>query len=166
MVGKHFFATSRNNITVVFDPIHSHAATHLADTPQIRPLVEAIIQATNLEGDTIKFDTDTGTVIGNSDLVETDETDEIVYAMRTNRDSLLRFTKSRAPQPSSMVTVILLKIDDTTYELYSAWLGPLTPATPNSPYADATSFEFWSNHALVWGGQEIQPGTETPICPW
>lgn len=165
-IKRELFATSKNGIRVMYDPLHSHASTHFADTPQILPFVKQIIENTGITGDIMEFDTDTGQPIGMSDLVETDENDTIVYAIRKNRDRHTRFTKSRQPQLSSMITISLTRLDEQTYDLYSAWLGPNSPPTPNSPLANAMSKPFWSKHALAWGRQEIQPGTETTICPW
>ncbi len=166
MTNPEFFARSKNGIVVKYDPIHSHASTHFFDTPQIQALVKKIIEGKALEGDVMLFETDTRLPIGNSDLVETDETDDIVYAIRKNRDRYARFTKSRKSQPSSIITIWLKKLGDDSFDLYSAWLGPSTPSFPGSNFATPESKPFWEKHALVWGNQEIQPGTETTICPW
>jgi hypothetical protein len=165
-VERELFARSRNGVDVLYDPINSHASTHFADTPQIVPIVRTIIESTILTGDPQEFETDTGDTVGNSDLVETDATDLIVYAIRKNRDHYARFTKSRGPQPSSKITVRLEPLEDTNYELYSAWIGPTTPPFPGTDYEAPESRPFWNKHALAWGTQEIQPGTETTICPW
>ncbi len=166
MADREFFARSKNGIEVTYDPEHSHASTHFADAPQIRPLVQKIIEATDISGDFVEFDTDIGQPIGNSELVETTDDDVIVYAIRKNRDHYARFTKSRGPEPSSIVTLSLTRLDDKTYDLFSAWLGPLTPSFPGAKFESPESKPFWSKHALVWGTQEIQPGTETADCPW
>lgn len=161
-----FFARSKNGIEILYDPINSHASTHFADTPQIFPYVKSILEDTDVTGDNMEFDVDTEVILGMSDLVVTDASDEVVYAIRKNRDRHMRFTKSRKSEPSSMIAISLKKLSDGRYELYSAWLGPQTPPTPNSPFANKESRPFWSTHALVWGNQEIQPGTETDKCPW
>lgn len=166
MSNREIFARSKNGVEIFYDPIHSHASTHFSDTPQIQPYVKSILEDTNISGENVEFDTDTGAILGTSDLVETDGNDEVVYAIRKNRDRHMRFTKSRKPEPSSMITISLKRIDDGTYDLYSAWLGPQTPPTPNSPLANEQSKPFWSKHALVWGNQEIQPDAETSKCPW
>lgn len=166
MSEQQIFAVSKNGIKVTYDPINSHASTHFQDTPQIVPYVREIIENTNVSGDIMEFDTDTGSVLGLSDLVEIDESDEIVYAIRRNRDRYMIFTKSRKPKPSSDVTVSLRRIDEKSYDLYSAWLGLVAPPTPDNPLANEESKPFWSKHALVWGNQEIIPGTETKTCPW
>jgi hypothetical protein len=165
---NQFFARTKNGIAIIYDPVRSHAATHFADTPHIIPFVKQILENTEIVTNQaiVEFDADTGQDLGNSDLVETDDADKIVYAIRKNRDHYTRFTKSRSPQPTSRIAVSLARTNDTTYNLYSAWLGPMTPPFPDSALATADSAPFWSNHALAWGNQEIQPGTETDICPW
>lgn len=160
------FAKSKNGIDVYYDPENSHASTHFADTPQIIPFVKKILEQTTVSGDIMEFDTDTGVELGQSGLVETDATDEIVYAIRKNRDRHIRFTKSRTAGLSSMVTINLNRLEDGRYNVYSAWLGSNSPPTPNSPMANEQSRPFWANHALVWGTQEVLPGTETTVCPW
>jgi hypothetical protein len=163
---KLVFAQSKNGIAVVYDPVYSHASTHFNDDPQIKPLVQDILKTTDISGEMMEFTTDIGRHIGESGLVETDDSDEIIYAIRKNRDRYARFTKTRKPEPSSLITISLTRIDDKTYDLYSAWLGPLTPSFPGSPHETADSKPFWNSHALVWGTQEVQPGTETKDCPW
>lgn len=166
MGNREFFARSKNGIDVTYDPLHSHASTHFADTPQIRPYVKTVLESTEIFGDIMEFDADIGIILGVSDLVETDNSDNVVYAIRKNRDRHIRFTKSRKPELSSMIAISLKRLDDGNYDLYSAWLGPQAPPTPNSPLANKESKPFWSKHALVWGTQEIQSGTVTSECPW
>lgn len=166
MSARELFTCSKNGLKVYYDPVGSHASTHFSDTPQIIPYVRKAVENTDISGDVMKFETDTGRILGTSDLVETHENDDIVYAIRKNRDRHARFTKSHSPQPSSKVAISLKRLDKDSYDLFSAWLGPLTPPTPNNPLANSDSKPFWSKHALVWGNQEIIPGTETKICPW
>lgn len=163
---RKLFAISQNGIHITYDPLHSHAATHFADSPQIRQWVKSILQKTVIVGDVMEFETDTKQELGSCDLVKTDDSDDIVFAIRKNRDRPMRFTKTRQPGTSSKVAIVLKRISDTEFDLFSAWLGPLTPSTPGSPYATKESKPFWANHALVWGRQEIIPGSETTINPW
>lgn len=166
MDSRQFIARSKNGIDVTYDPVHSHASTHFQDTPQILPYVKHILENTNLSGDGMGLDVDTGTILGLSDCVQTDSSDEVVYAIRKNRDRHMRFTKSGKAEPSSRIAILLMRLEDGGYDLFSAWLGAQTPPTPNSPYANEQSRPFWAKHALVWGNQEIRAGTETSICPW
>ena len=58
------------------------------------------------------------------------------------------------------------KINDNEYLLYTAFVGRLTPSFPGGNFLPEQSKEFWSNHALVWGNQEVVLGSETTVCPW
>ncbi len=167
MTHKAFIAKSKNGADVFFDAEGSHAATHFGDTPQLLELVKEIVAKTVLEGDTVAFDIDMGRVVGMSDLVTVDPGDELVFAKRLNRDVFTSFNKSKKPQPSQMVSVYFERQAEGTYMLASAWIGPLnSPAFPGDPNETPDSKAYWLSHALAWGTQAIQPGTETPVCPW
>ena len=104
-------------------------------------------------------------------MVEVDDSDEIVYGVRINRedDGLVPFTKSRPAKPCPFVTIQLHPQPDDTYILASAWIGPWDEDDqpfPQSPHATAKSVEYWRRYAFVYGSQEIIPGTETPDAPW
>jgi hypothetical protein len=172
LIGK-----SKNGVSVTYDPVNSHAATHLKDTPQLKALVIEALQDMTLEDDTIMTDVDMGRVVGTTDVVKTDSTDEIVYGMRKNRtdDGHVPFTKSRPGDPCSHITLQVVRQNDGTYILTSVWIGQLhinesgkedDEPFPNSPNATSRSKELWSKRAFVYGSQEIIPGTETSACPW
>jgi adenylate kinase family enzyme len=161
---------SKNNVSVVYDPVYSHAATHLDDTPRLKDLVAEIISKMDLQGQRVATDVDMGRVVGTCDVVVVDNTDEIVYAMRKNRetDGLVPFTKTREPEPCRHVAIQLTPKTDGSYELASAWIGTFGDDEPFPEAPDATdkSAEYWNHHAFVWESQEIIPGTETTVCPW
>jgi hypothetical protein len=158
---------SKNGHKVTFDPQGSHAATHFADNPGLRKIVEEALPSLVLEGLWLSFDTDMGRIIGLTDGVTTDASDEIVYAKRKGRDYYTPFTKSRPSQPSSLLATVFHRQVDGSYELVSAWIGSaISPPFPGEPTETPESRPYWSGHALVWGTQAIEPGSETPICPW
>lgn len=165
-MSRNLLGVSRNGCEVSVDFEASHAATHFHDTPKLLDAVRRIIPNLILEDELIRIDVDTGIIIGNTDLVETEEGDEIVYALRPNRTQYSRFVKHKRASPSSWVTLDLRKIGDSEYELYTAFVGRLTPSFPGGDYLPEQSREFWATHALVWGSQEIVPHTETTVCPW
>lgn len=106
--------------------------------------------------------------IGMNLCVETDSSDEIVFAKRPNRKGYTRFVKSREAELSTCATLIL-KADEILYKtmiIITAFIGD--PAEPEPWDAKATneSLEFWSNHALVWGLIPVVPGTETEESQW
>lgn len=161
--------TSKNGMRVVYDPLSSHTATHFYDAPELSKLAIELLSTLQLEGDVIAKDFDMGRAIGNSDVVEVDETDEIVYAMRKHREDqgYVPFTKSRSTQPSTHISVYLVRVSDTEYELSSIWIGEFdSPNFPQMSNATPESIPYWTNHAFVWGSQEIIPGTERSDRPW
>lgn len=108
---------SANGKSVVFDPINSHTATHFMDAPTLRAITQELLSSMSLNGDLIAKDVDMGRVVGDSDVVEVDDKDDIVYAMRKNREDqgYVPFTKSRLPQSSSKISIYLVEKSDETY---------------------------------------------------
>lgn len=105
------------------------------------------------------------------DVVAVDETDELVYAIRTNRESdgLVPFEKSRKGNPCPYIVIHLAPQADGTYTLESAWIGTFDGDDEPFPMAkDATSrsAEFWSKHAFVWGSQSVESKSVTTTKPW
>jgi hypothetical protein len=169
MIKHEFLCSSANGKTVVFDPVHSHAATHFHDNPKLRRLAAEHISTLLLEDELTAMDTDMGRIIGDSDVVDTDNTDNICFAMRKNRrdQGYVPFTRSRPVQPSTMLSVYITHKDNDTYELVSTWIGSYkTPMFPQMNNATSESVEYWSSHAFVWGSQEIIDGTVLGDCPW
>lgn len=158
-------AESKNSKEVCIDLENSHAATHVAENPELLILAKEVIPHIELKGEEVAIQYDVGRIVGKMDLVRTSDSDEIIYAKRKNRDTFTRFAKNREPQDTSFVTLIFRKTDKI-YELWSMWKGVKAPSFPGDERETKESKPFWSNHALVWGAQEIQPGTETTICPW
>lgn len=149
-----------------YDPSDSHAATHFADALGLKELTREITARTVLHGDVMFFDTDMGRAVGNTDEVTNDEDDEIVFAKRRNRNVYTSFNKSKRSQPCSVVTTVYKKQNDESYELASAWIGSAgSPSFPGEPDETPESKPYWLVHSPVWGSQEIQPGTETTVCP-
>ena len=156
---------TKDGIEVFFDPHLSHASTHFAHQPQLRSAVEKVIPTLEANSDLVRVDRNMEEIIGNTDLVETSDSDEIVYALRPKRTVYSRFVKGKSSVPTSWITVVLRK-KGNIYILYTAFVGRNVPSFPGGDYLPEQSREFWSTHALVWGSQEIIPGTETTVCPW
>lgn len=105
-----------------------------------------------------------GEQVGYSHCVETNEDDQIIYAYRPHRFGPTRFVINRKTEPTESVTVILKRTEDpATMVLISAWAGNPAPPEPWDKNAADNSQAFWSNHALVWGTQEID--ALRPISP-
>jgi hypothetical protein len=163
---KHIIGRTKNNKIVYVNMQGSHAATHINDTPNLPELVQELVASLAPNEDNIYIDKDMGREVGLSDLVETDETDKILYAKRLNRDNYTRFARNRKAEPTNLVTVVLRKDPTGNYELWSAWIGPATPQFPGDESETPESKPFWQKHALVWGNQAIQLNTEREDWPW
>ena len=159
---------TKNGIEVYYDPLHSHVATHFKDTPKLKTLVKKLISTHSFKEKEIYAEFKIDKVVVLSDLVETNDNDEIIYAKRLNRKGYTRFVKNRKPEKtsSSYLTIWLKQDEERKYDLASAWIGRTCPAFPDDEYAIPESKPFWEKHALVWGNQEIQSGTETTKSPW
>lgn len=161
-----FLSTTGDGKVVHVDMESSHAATHFQSSPKLLEAVKRIIPTLNVAEDVVRVDVYVEEAVGHTDLVETDEDDEIVYALRPRRAQYSRFVKHKQSVPSSWITLDLRKTGENEYELYTAFVGRLTPSFPGGDYLPQQSREFWSHHALVWGSQDIVLGTETTECPW
>lgn len=164
-------ATNNTGSTIYYDSVNSHAATHFKDAPELKDLVKGILMELELHNQEFVGHIDMKQVVGTMDVVETDDTDEIIYAIRENRgnDGLVPFTKSRKGNPCQYVSLHLIPKGEHSYELSSAWIGTFSKDDapfPESPRANEHSINFWSRHAFVYGSQEIIPGTETTVRPW
>lgn len=157
---------SKNGCYVVVDLESSHAATHFNDSPKLFDAVKKAITLIELDKEKIRVEIDTGEYVGMSDLVETNQSDEIIYALRPYRDRYSRFVKNRVAEGTSWVVLSFERLSERQYKLHTAFVGRLTPSFPGGDFMPEKSKEFWSNHALVWGNQEIVSGSETDVCPW
>jgi len=149
------------NAVPVIDRPNSHR--HLA-----RPLLqEALLNLEIQPHDFAKVAIPMGRVVGECTCVETGPGDEIVYARRPNRLGLTRFVKNRMPAPCSSVLVILKPTQEfDAMVLITAFVGTAAEPEPWDRIATEQAWEYWTNHALLWGTEPIVPGTETSVCPW
>lgn len=163
---KKLIATTKNGVDVYLDTEHSHAATHIAHHPELLEFAKNIIADRVFGGRFLKFSTDMGGVVGNSDLVETTANDDTFYAKRPNRRNYTRFVNGKNAEPTRFVTLELRKVDDQVV-LFTVYIGGATPPFPygkDDPHQDGR--EFWKTHALVTGNQEYLEETVTKECPW
>lgn len=160
---------SKNNKRIYYNSVNSHASTHFADTVGLRELAIEVLVERNIDNNSLDFDIDMGRIIGTTDVVETDDSDDIVYALRIKRtdQGYVPFVKSRSAQPSTYISISLVANTNGTYQLSSAYIGALDdPPFPQEPNATAYSKPYWGTHAFVWGSQEIILGSEIKSCPW
>jgi hypothetical protein len=168
---QKLIAKSKNGVGVTYDPIHSHAATHLEDTKGLKKLVIEVIGSLDLNGQKIAQHFDLGRIVGSCDLVNITDADEVVFGVRKNRehDGLVPFVKNRQGDPCPYVALHLFPQSDKSYALSSAWIGTFgddDEPFPQSPESNDRSIDFWNKHAFVYGSQEIMSNTETSTKPW
>jgi len=149
---------------LVVDRKDSHVASHTS----VMPLLADTLSQISSEGrEVFCEEVEFGRVVGETICVHTQPGDNIVFAQRPNRLGLTRFVKDRDPEPTSKVTACFKRTYGGAYILMTAFVGGRAPSEPwDTKFADDTSREFWSTHALVWGREKMIPGTETNECPW
>lgn len=163
---KEYLGKTKNGVDVYVDMNSSHATTHFAHHPKLVDSVKRVIPNIEATENVMRFEIDTKEIVGTTDLVETTEKDEILYAKRPLRKQYSRFVKNKKSVPTSWITIDIRKAGTGEYYLYTSFVGRLTPSFPGGDYLPNQSVDFWSKHALVWGSQEIVPGSETTEYPW
>lgn len=101
----------------------------------------------------IRVAVDLGRVIGTSQCVETDSSDQIYYASRPGRITQTRFVTTKTAQPCRLVTLIMKKAE-MNYRLITAYIGDLAEKEVGDPSIRTENERmacenFWSCHALV-----------------
>lgn len=159
---------TKNNVSVYLTDESSHAKTHFAHHPRLENAVKEALHEVSVNEEMMRIQINHSEVVGTSDLIETTSADEIVYAIRTARTSYSRFVKNKKPIESNsfVIDVRRDRKNPHTYFLYTTYVGELVPSFPGGEYLPEQSVPFWSNHALVWGAQEIIPETITTKYPW
>jgi hypothetical protein len=166
-MNKTFVTKTKNGCDVYVDTTASHAATHLKDHPELFGYMQEILSGYEAKEEVIRFETNLGRVVGMMDLVETTDVDDVFYAKRPNREKYTRFVRNREPETTRFVTIELRKKFDTEFEVFTAYVGGLTPSLPfGKDDPNEVNREFWAKHALVTGKQEFLPETVTIECPW
>ena len=125
---------------------------HLQQHSTVLPFLKEALEAVHAYGRFCKVTVDMGRVIGVSECVETTDSDTIVMRQRPGRPNLTRFVLNRTPQPSSDITVVMVR-QGKGYRLLTAYIGNLAEKEPGDPSLTerdrAKSEAFWSCHALV-----------------
>lgn len=111
--------------------------------------------------------------IGYSMLLETTETDEIVYAKRLERELYTRFVKGKEPTYSYQVMCILKKSkeEENAYRLITMYPGGKSEKEPEDIHIEdkeemIRSLLFWRERALIYNPENVEPGSEKDYCPY
>lgn len=118
---------------------------------RILDYLEEVIKEIRPEGrETIEHEHEFDHVVGETLCVETDESSDIVYAIRPSRNGYSKFVMNKDPEPTRYMTVILKKDDKVGgYTIVTAYFGRLAPREPWGENPTKEQCEFWKNHALV-----------------
>lgn len=103
-------------------------------------------------------------IIGKSICVPTSKKDVIIYAKRKRRKDYSRFVINREPIDTKFITVCLLRVP-THYSIMTAYLGK-SAKEPYDERATEADKEFWKNHALIFGEEEVIERSITSVYPW
>ena len=152
--------------SVYINLISSPAGHYLSRRPYVISLIRELLSNTNLKGSRIVIEKNMGRAIGNSDVVLTNDNDNIYYALPLKSDVYLRFAKNRRPQTSNILTVILDRDSDGNFEVIDTWIGSMHPVLPGDESATEESNIYWKNHAFTQDAQLIQSKSVTKICPY
>lgn len=165
--------TYHNNVTM---PLLGHLKSGEAvyDRPNshlhkgVRALLPELLRGFDPRGQRfVVHEHDFGRVVGKTACVPTSGRDAVVYAFRPKRQGMTRFVKNRQLEPCSSAVFILKRDDyESYYVLITAFIGHESGPEPWDVRATDANREFWRTHALVWGSEEVIPGTETCVCPW
>ncbi|HEX8182235.1 MAG TPA: hypothetical protein VF575_01380 [Candidatus Saccharimonadales bacterium] len=163
---KHVIGKTNNGVTVYVDLISSQAANQISRQPYLLNLLKELVERTVITGNELQFDQDMGRPVGHESIVETSDTDTVIYAQKLKDDVYTRFVKNAKPKPTQHVTLILQKNTDDEYELIDTWIGRLSPPRPGSKYENAESIPYWATHAYVLDGEPVQSKSITKDCPY
>lgn len=139
---------------VFLDWLNTNVEYHLLETPNLVDLVREVLPTIKLTGETqVVVERDLGRIVGTTNLVETTDEDEIVYAKRIGRSAYSRFAKNREPIPCRFVVVVLRK-GDSGYYLWTAMCAKLLP---KEAWIEDSPFN--RTHAMAFDESLIQMDT-------
>lgn len=146
--------TSADGKPVFLDYANTNVEFHILETPDLIELVREALPTISVSNDAqVVTEYDMGRIVGTTTLVETTDSDEIVYAKRIGRDAYSRFAKHRQPVPCSSIVVVLRK-GELGYYLWTAMCARLLPK--DAWVKDST---FNQTHAMVYDETLIQLDT-------
>ncbi len=152
--------TTADGEPVCIDWLNTNIDYHLLETPDLISLVGEVLPTINVAGRRqVVVERDFGRIIGTTNLVETTDDDEIVYAKRIGRDAYSRFAKNRAPIPCSSIVVVLRR-GDSGYYLWTAMCAKLLP---EEAWIDGSDFN--KTHAIDFDEDLVQLDTVTVSRP-
>lgn len=162
----HEVAVSSNGKHIYINLMQPPASTTIARNPNLLSHIKAILADTAIEGQQLTLECDMRKPVGYTDAVLVKDKDVIFYARQGKATSFTKFVKNRKTDATSIVSMRLVKRDDTNYSVQNVWIGQLPVPAPDSEDATAASREYWSTHAVVYNGQPLVASSVTKDCPY
>jgi hypothetical protein len=162
----HPVGISSNQKQIVIDLRVSPAADQISQQPHLLNIAAKVLATSRIVGKHTWLTKDTGTPVGNSDVIQTNETDTIYYAQRQRSDEFTRFVKNKRLAPTSVMSIELTSDDGVKYYIQQIVIGLRYPSPPEAGQENKVSADFWSNHALLWGDWPVKSTSITKNCPW
>lgn len=147
------------------EPVFDRPNSHLHEG--VRALLPELLKSFDPRSrQFVAYEHDFGRVVGQGNCVQTTASDAVVWAKRPKRAGHTRFVKNRTAEPCGSAVVVLKRDNRGYYVLITAFVGHKSGLEPWDPRATDEDRKFWASHALVWGSEEVIPGTEISVCPW
>ena len=145
---------------VLLDRASTNVEYHLLETPNLLELVREVVPTIKLTGSSeIVVERDFGRFVGTTNLVETTESDTIVYAKRIGRNTYSRFALNKQPLPCSSIVVVVRK----TELGYCLWTAMCARLLPEEAWVEGSQFN--QTHAMAYDEDLIQLNTLTRSKP-
>lgn len=149
------------------DLVRSEAAPYIAKEPQLLSLAKEALASTRLIHDTAVIECDMGRLVGYDFIVTPSNDEPVFYACILHDKVYTRFVKKGKPSSTKHITMTVRRsAKGAAYELCSVRIGRFVPPRPGSRDEQPRSREYWKTHAVVLGGQTLQPRTITKTCPY
>ena len=151
---------STDGESVFLDSMNTNIDYHLLETPNLIDLVvEALPSISVMDKRQVLVERDLGRIVGTTNLVETTNKDDIIYANRIGRKSYSRFARSRDPIPCRSIIVVLRKGDSG----YSLWTAMCAKLLPKDAWIDGSLFNM--THAMAFDENLVQLDMVTKSRP-
>ncbi len=152
--------TNLHGIHFISRPNHRHI--HLDMEKYMSSIIDTI---DNTDNEFIEKEIYFEEIVGFSECVETNSSDQIFYAIRKGRIGHSRFVKNRNATATNSIFIVLKRIE-IGYLIITVYCGERAAREPFDPLATLNDLEFWKIHALVDNEDHILPDTLTNESPW
>lgn len=111
--------------------------------------------------------------VGYADMFETQEKDNVIYAIRKGRNIYSRFVTDKEPYLINTCAILLNQsyVSKTTYSIVTMFPGYVSQKAPQDKNIKTSeelkdSISFWKNHAILFNPDDVLLDTVTTACPY